>query len=268
MTYPYVRNFVPVKSLRVMLLVLVMMSATLFCVNVLKVSAQVEWDVRPIITDTLIRPVGPDGIPGTADDILDIDGDGTPNEVPDDLGPDGIVCTNPATGICDDPMKMVSVGRGGEYTPPGQPKKKADWTFESLVEVRAYCQRNGYDYFYTLKNEGTGDITVFTSCVQDFLKRTGTDFFLQGGPLKPGQTEKHSRIGFAHPVPCTYTLGWNPTTDPGGHRWPGEEVGGIQFPVDKFGLLAPYIAYASTILVATAATAIYVKRVNRRKEKQ
>jgi len=50
-------------------------------------------------------------------------------------------------------------------------------------------------------------------------------------------------------------------------------VGGVSFPinvvpVDKFGLLAPYIGLASTILVATAATAIYVKRVKRRKEKQ
>jgi hypothetical protein len=45
-------------------------------------------------------------------------------------------------------------------------------------------------------------------------------------------------------------------------------VGGIVIPTDKFGLLAPYIGLASTILVAIAATAIYVKRVKRRKEKQ
>lgn len=45
-------------------------------------------------------------------------------------------------------------------------------------------------------------------------------------------------------------------------------VGGVWVPVDKFGLLASYIGLASTILVATAATGIYVKRVKRRKEKQ
>ena len=45
-------------------------------------------------------------------------------------------------------------------------------------------------------------------------------------------------------------------------------VGGIVVPVDKLGLLAPYIGLASTIIAATAATAIYVKRVKRRKEKQ
>jgi len=45
-------------------------------------------------------------------------------------------------------------------------------------------------------------------------------------------------------------------------------VGGVWVPVDKFGLLAPYIALASTILVATVATAIYVKHVKRRNKKR
>lgn len=45
-------------------------------------------------------------------------------------------------------------------------------------------------------------------------------------------------------------------------------VGGVIISVDKLALLAPYIGLASTILVATAATAIYVKRVKRKKEKQ
>jgi len=45
-------------------------------------------------------------------------------------------------------------------------------------------------------------------------------------------------------------------------------VGGIVVPVNKFGLLAPYIGLASTILVATVATTIYVKRVKRKEEKQ
>ena len=45
-------------------------------------------------------------------------------------------------------------------------------------------------------------------------------------------------------------------------------VGGIAIPIDKLGLLAPYIGLASTIVVATVVTAIYAKRVKRRKEKQ
>jgi len=46
---------------------------------------------------------------------------------------------------------------------------------------------------------------------------------------------------------------------------PSQAVGGFWIPVDKLGLLAPYIGLASTILVAAAATAIYVKH---RKKKQ
>ena len=46
-----------------------------------------------------------------------------------------------------------------------------------------------------------------------------------------------------------------------------EGDGGVWVPVDKFGLLTPYIGLASTIVVATAATAICVRRVKRRKER-
>jgi hypothetical protein len=45
-------------------------------------------------------------------------------------------------------------------------------------------------------------------------------------------------------------------------------VGGIWFSVNKLTLLVPYIGFASTILIATAVTAVYVKSVKRRKEKQ
>jgi hypothetical protein len=45
-------------------------------------------------------------------------------------------------------------------------------------------------------------------------------------------------------------------------------VGGFVVPVDKFGLLAPYIGLASTAMIGAVATAVYVKRVKRRKEKQ
>jgi len=44
-------------------------------------------------------------------------------------------------------------------------------------------------------------------------------------------------------------------------------VGGVVVPVDKFGLLAPYVGLASSIIVATAATRVYIKRLKRRKEK-
>ena len=62
-----------------------------------------------------------------------------------------------------------------------------------------------------------------------------------------------------------------PATDPSGDttvKVTSPAVGGIWVPVDKLGLLAPYIGLASTIVVATVATAIYAKRVKRRKKKQ
>lgn len=43
-------------------------------------------------------------------------------------------------------------------------------------------------------------------------------------------------------------------------------VGGIYIPVNKLELLAPWIALASVIAIAAVATAVYVKRVKRRKE--
>jgi hypothetical protein len=45
-------------------------------------------------------------------------------------------------------------------------------------------------------------------------------------------------------------------------------VGGIVVPVDKFGLLAPYIGLPSAIVIGAVAAVVYVKRVKRRKEKQ
>lgn len=42
-------------------------------------------------------------------------------------------------------------------------------------------------------------------------------------------------------------------------------VGGIRVPVDKLGLLAPYIGLASIAIVGTVATAVYVKRRNNKK---
>jgi hypothetical protein len=48
----------------------------------------------------------------------------------------------------------------------------------------------------------------------------------------------------------------------------GAPVGGIVVPVDKLGSLAPYIGLPTTILVGTVATAVCVKRIKRREEKQ
>jgi len=65
-----------------------------------------------------------------------------------------------------------------------------------------------------------------------------------------------------------YTIGFIKSTRHTVEHPRARAFGGVVVSVDKFGLLAPYIALASTIVVATAATAIYVKHVKRRKEKQ
>jgi hypothetical protein len=45
-------------------------------------------------------------------------------------------------------------------------------------------------------------------------------------------------------------------------------VGGVAVSVDKLGLLAPYFGLASTAMIGAVATAVYAKRIKRRKEKQ
>lgn len=76
-------------------------------------------------------------------------------------------------------------------------------------------------------------------------------------------------VGNANPIGVTmdtnHTLNAVFMTSPGG-PWPS--VGGIEVPVDKFGLLAPYIGSASIAMIGAVATTVYVKRVKRRKEKQ
>lgn len=67
----------------------------------------------------------------------------------------------------------------------------------------------------------------------------------------------------------TNNLPWQASTPQDGYiQLLSGPVGGFAIPVDKFGLLAPYIGLASTILAATVASTVYVKRVKRRKEKQ
>mgnify|MGYP006270856593 CR=1 FL=1 len=64
--------------------------------------------------------------------------------------------------------------------------------------------------------------------------------------------------------PSTYLL--NSTMDPithsrvNGHVIQKTPVGGVWVPVDKLGLLAPYIALASTIISAVVVTAVLFKR--------
>jgi hypothetical protein len=84
--------------------------------------------------------------------------------------------------------------------------------------------------------------------------RSGRDLSLAQSPLPPYQLDDPIP-DFSDPQP--------PYAPP---------VGGTTIPIDNILVdntsLAPYISLASTILVATAATAIYVKHVKHRKKKQ
>jgi hypothetical protein len=61
-------------------------------------------------------------------------------------------------------------------------------------------------------------------------------------------------------------LGFNVIRGGGSNATGG--VGGVLVPIDKYALLIPYTGLASTTMIAAVATAIYVKRVKRGKEKQ
>ena len=68
--------------------------------------------------------------------------------------------------------------------------------------------------------------------------------------------------------PISVTMNTNHNLQPVFKYSPTSPVGGLMVLIDKLGLLAPYICLASTIIVATVAIAIYVKRVKHRREKQ
>jgi hypothetical protein len=128
---------------------------------------------------------------------------------------------------------------------------QATWGSEALTLFDGLLVNNGTGFEATgdfeqldLIRSEDGEVTFgsWPTIVADFYVPEGEEITITGSVL----SNVYSRSPSVHP--------------------PG--VGGVVVPVDKFALLAPYIALASTILVATAATAVYVKRVKRRKEKQ
>jgi outer membrane protein assembly factor BamB len=80
------------------------------------------------------------------------------------------------------------------------------------------------------------------------------------GDVLPSPAVADDRVFFASSGAHLYC------SKPGGPG--GAAVGGFQVPVDKFGLLAPYIGLASTTMIGAVAMVAYIKRAKRRKEKQ
>jgi len=127
------------------------------------------------------------------------------------------------------------------------------------VTIKAHCNTEGVDVAVSITMDGnpTGYTTPYT-----FTGLTGTHTFTvpdtdpNGHPFKRWSTGETSTT-------ITVTEGGTYTAY---YEAPPPGVGGYVIPVDKFALLAPYIGLASTILIATVATIIYIKRFKKREQ--
>jgi len=108
----------------------------------------------------------------------------------------------------------------------------------------------------------TGSFIQTVSTPGDSLQvLADTTYTYTGGSTLPQDEISHLRIDSISFVGST--LSWT-----GAGWYDYEIVGGVAIPVDKFGLLAPYIGLASTIIVAAVAATVYVKRIERRKVRE
>jgi len=124
-------------------------------------------------------------------------------------------------------------------------------------------------YSYIMSPAGAGKVSmtsteiVIRSDGSKIESSVNTEiFFLSTATLPFEQRLSITTIDYSWtPETLTYYLHTKATIEPVG-------VGGIVVSVDKSSLLAPYIGLAATMIVATVAAAICVKRVKRREEKQ
>lgn len=110
------------------------------------------------------------------------------------------------------------------------------------------------------QNTSGGELIGFQITSTSFaetLPPMGTYFYMVTANSEGGQSELHPNEGSVEALQLL------PPAPVGGTTVPIDIVS-----VDKFGLLPLYIGLASTILVATVVTAVYVKRVKRRNKKQ
>jgi hypothetical protein len=142
----------------------------------------------------------------------------------------------------------------------------------SFVNYMMISTENIPSIFVKTHNVLSPDNTVYLNgYLLGTLKTTGpsgigNDTFHFNDSVVPLYSQTNNTITFESTQSPPYDLA-NVSISTGGiatMTTPGS-VGGISVSVDKLALLAPYIALASTIIVATAATAIYVKH---RKKKQ
>jgi len=126
------------------------------------------------------------------------------------------------------------------------------------VNIEAYCHTEGTPIsvsialdgsptHYTTPHTFTGLIGIHTFTVPDKDPN--------GHPFKQWSTDETTTT-ITVATPRTYTAYYE-------YEAPPPSVGGVLVPVDKLGLLAPYIGLASTIVVATVATVIYIKCIKK-----
>ena len=127
------------------------------------------------------------------------------------------------------------------------------------VTIRAHCNTEGVDVAVsiTMDSNPTGYTTPHT-----FTGLTGTHTFTVPDTDLAGHSFKQWSTGETSTT-ITVTEGGTYTAY---YEAPPLGVGGYVIPVDKFALLAPYIGLASTILIATVATIIYIKRFKKREQ--
>jgi len=123
--------------------------------------------------------------------------------------------------------------------------------YNATIEAYCYDQSAYVSVNITMDGSPTGFNTT-----HEFTDLTGTHTFtvpstdLQGHPFTRWSTDETNTTITVHST-GTYTAYYGEPQPP--------PVGGIWVPVDKLGLLAPYICLAITIIVATVATATLVK---------
>ena len=135
---------------------------------------------------------------------------------------------------------------------------KTTYLIPYAVTIKAYCMNLGVYLSVSITMDGSG--TGFTT-PHTFTPLTLTHSFTVANADVHGHPFDHWSTGSYDPI-LTVSAGGNYTAY---YEGPLGSVGGVVVPVDKFGLLAPYIGLASTIAVAAVASVIYVKR---RKKKQ
>lgn len=133
---------------------------------------------------------------------------------------------------------------------PGTPEPGI-FTDVSIFEPFTYYETDGETYLYIFPSEPI-NLSGPPRRINVVTFETILDWGMPGGPT-PFTFVEYDVTGFKV-TGVIYNV--------------EEVVGGFLVPVDKLGLLVPYIGLTSAIIVATVATAIHVKRVKHRKENQ